>query len=624
MILAAAIFAAHGSGALAQDEPGAPFSPYAGKNYPLRVLWGDTHLHTNFSPDANASGNTRVGPDEAYRFARGEELTGHNGLPAKLNRALDFLVVSDHAEYLGLLPLLRSGDPLIRDTAFAREWYPKITSEDPGVRSRTTGELIQSLWAQPDAEGLDSLARKSAWEATVRAADANNVPGVFSAFAGFEWTSMPGGNNLHRVVVFGDGAERLLRILPFGSTDSEDPAELWRYLEGYERDTAGRAIAIPHNSNGSNGMMFAPKDSSGAPIDRSYAELRARWEPIVEITQIKGDSETHPLLSPDDEFADFETWDRSNLLGLAAKTPEMLPYEYARSALKIGLEIERDIGANPFAFGMIGSTDAHTGFATAEEDNFWGAASGLEPGRSRTAGELINSPLRPEWSSLRWEQAASGYAGVWATENTRQAIFDALLRREVYATTGPRITVRFFGGWSFEIGDQDRPHLPLIGYGKGVPMGAVLPGAPDTTAAPRFLVAARRDPEGANLDRLQIVKGWLDADGKLHEKVYDIALSDDRTAFANRRSAAVGSTVDVASATYANTIGAAELSAVWQDPSFDPGEPAFYYLRVIEIPTPRWTAYEKRRFGAEVAGESPMITQERAYTSPIWYRPPGS
>ena len=367
-------------------------------------------------------------------------------------------------------------------------------------------------------------------------------------------------------------------------------------------------------------MFPAETSFGGSRVDRHYAESRMRWEPVVEVTQIKGDGEAHPLLSPDDEFADYETWDAGNFEGVP-KTDAMLPHEYARSALKIGLQVEAAVEANPYRFGMIGSTDSHTALATAEENNFFGKHSGVEPTPNRWKHAVGKSGDRVV---LGWEQAASGYAAVWASENTREALWDALKRREVYATTGSRITVRLFGGWSFEAADAVAPDLARIGYTRGVPMGAVLP-APGSTAtpAPGFLVAASRDPIGANLDRIQIVKGWVDGDGRAHERVYDVVWSnaDRRGADATGRLQTVGNTVDIANASWDNSIGAAELAAVWHDPAFDPGQRAFYYARVIEIPTPRWTAYDAVRFGVAMDDKVPMVTQERAYTSPIWYSP---
>jgi hypothetical protein len=391
-------------------------------------------------------------------------------------------------------------------------------------------------------------------------------------------------------------------------------------MAAYEEKSGGDVLAIAHNGNLSNGRMFPVIESfTGKPVDREYAEGRVRWEPLYEATQIKGDGETHPFLSPNDEFAGFERWDKGNLDLSEAKRPEMLEFEYVRAALKNGLRLERDLGANPYKFGLVGSTDAHTGLAAVEEENFFGKTSSSEPSPTRAMHPFAQNAGR---TIMGWEQTSSGYAAVWATENTREALFDAMERRETYATTGPRMVVRFFGGWDFEATDAQTRSPGAVGYAKGVPMGGDLREAP-AGKAPAFLVAALKDPIGANLDRIQVVKGWLDGDGRVQEKVYDIAWSDGRQPGTDGKLPAVGSTVDVANATWTNTIGDPELIAVWTDPDFDPALRAFYYARVIEIPTPRWTAYDAKRFGVTMPPEAPMTTQERAYTSPIWYTPAG-
>jgi hypothetical protein len=390
-------------------------------------------------------------------------------------------------------------------------------------------------------------------------------------------------------------------------------------LDAFQKQTGSEVLATPHNGNLSNGRMFSVETFDGQQLTREIAELRARMEPLVEVTQIKGDGEAHPLLSPNDEFADYETWERSNLNGTEVKKPEMLEYEYARSGLKLGLKLEDKLGVNPFKFGMIGSTDAHTALVAVEEENFFGKHSGVEPEPQRWKHVVIEAP-DPNLTVLGWRQAASGYAAVWAKENTREAIFDAMKRKETYASTGPRITVRFFGGWAFEDADA-LSRLPAgVGYAKGVPMGGDLSNAPEGKA-PSFLVAAMKDPYSGNLDRIQIVKGWLDGDGNLQEKVHDVAWSDDRQPGPDGKLPPVGNTVDVVNATWTNTIGEPELITVWQDPDFDSSLKVFYYARIIEIPTPRWTAYEAKRFQIKMSDEVPMITQERAYTSPIWYTP---
>jgi hypothetical protein len=596
------------------------YSPYAGEDIPRRVFFGDTHLHTSFSVDASSAGNINLDPVSAYRFARGEAVSAHNGMQVQLIRPLDFLVVSDHAEYLGMMPQLRAGNPEILATPTGKRWFDMLQGDEE-TRSQMVMEVINSLH-EPKIEAPE--ARRSAWDSILKAADEYNQPGRFTALSGYEWTSMPnGGNNLHRVVMFRDGADKTSSILPFSAFDSENPEDLWTFLEAYERDTGGAALAIPHNSNLSNGLMFQATDYAGKAIDRSYAERRLRWEPVIEVTQIKGDSETHPLLSPDDEFADYGTWDRSNLLGSAAKQNWMLASEYARSAMKLGLKLQARTGANPYQFGMIGSSDAHTGLAAVRENNYWGKATLLEPSPARVTQPFITSQVDSGLNTFAWEQVASGYAAVWARQNTREAIFDALRRREVYATTGSRITVRFFAGWNFEAADLEYPDLAQRGYAEGVPMGSELMRSSDEYASPTFLVSAQRDPEGANLDRIQIIKGWLDENGEANEQVYDVAWAGERRAGPNGKIPAVGNSVGKDGVSYSNSIGAGQLSAVWSDPEFSPDDHAFYYARVIEIPTPRWSKFDERYFDVVAPAEAPAITRERAYTSAIWYRAMG-
>jgi hypothetical protein len=392
-------------------------------------------------------------------------------------------------------------------------------------------------------------------------------------------------------------------------------------MAAYEEKTGGRVLALAHNGNWSNGRMFPVErnPASGKPLTGGYARERIRWEPLYEVTQIKGDGETHPFLSPTDEFADFDTWDAGNLNFSGAKTDDMLQYEYAREALKNGLALEAKFGTNPYKFVMVGSTDAHTSLAAVEESNFFGKHSGNEPSAERAAHPWAQLG---ENKYMAWALSAAGYAAVWATENTREAIFDAMVRKETYATTGPRMIVRFFGGWDFDVADAANRLPADVGYVTGVPMGGDLTQAPNGKA-PRFLVGALKDPLSGNLDRIQIIKGWIDRDGKTQEQVYDVVWSDvdTRKPGADGKLPPVGNTIDIANATWSNTIGDPELITVWTDPDFDPTAPAVYYARVIEIPTPRWTAYDAKYFGVEMSEEVPMITTERAYTSPIWYTP---
>jgi hypothetical protein len=438
--------------------------------------------------------------------------------------------------------------------------------------------------------------------------------------SGFEWTSTPAGDNLHRVVIFADGADKTNRTIPFSMFDSADPEDLWKYLAGYEDKIGGRVLAIPHNGNLSNGLMFGEKTFNGKKIDSKYAKTRMRWEPIIETTQMKGDAETHPLLSPEDEFANYETWDLSNLAGVAAKTEDMLQYEYTRSALKLGLELGKKIGVNPYKFGMIGATDTHTGLATTREDNYFGKYKSAEPGPNRHDTEVVPAQ-DPALRIFASQELAAGLTVVWTRENTRGEIFDAMKRKEVYATTGTRIRVRVFAGWNFEADDVTRSNFVDQGYRHGVPMGGELWKAAKGKI-PGFMVRALRDPDGANLDRIQIIKGWLDKNGETHERIYDIAVSDNRKIDSNGRAKdPVGNTVNVDKATFTNTIGDALMTAYWQDPDFDPAEAAFYYVRILEIPTPRWTTYDAAFFGIKRPDNVPATIQDRAYTSPIWYTP---
>ncbi|UCH74778.1 MAG: DUF3604 domain-containing protein [Rhodospirillales bacterium] len=598
------------------------YSPYAGRNFPTRVYWGDTHLHTNLSLDARAFGVT-LGPEEAYRFARGEEVTASHGERVKLARPLDWLVVTDHSDAMGAMNEIVKGNPALMRDPKVRDWHERIVEGGDTALAATmevietfagiTGEQIPEILMDKDFVG-------SVWRRYLKTAEQYNEPGRFTTIIGYEWTSTEGGNNLHRNVLYRDGADQARQMLPYTTAESFNPEDLWKWMQAYEGKTGGRLLALAHNGNVSNGLMFPEiNPKTGESLTGDYARTRMRWEPIYEVTQIKGDGESHPYLSPNDEFAGYDTlWDKANL-GPVPKKPEMLQYEYAREALKNGLKLEQRLGVNPYKFGMVGSTDSHTGLATAEEENFFGKHSGKEPKPERASALVGN------FGDIRyygWEQVSSGYAAVWATENTREAIFDAMKRKEVYATTGPRITVWFFGGWDFEPADARARAPGLTGYAKGVSMGGDLRAAP-AGKAPSFLVAALKDPYRGNLDRIQIVKGWLDADGKTHERVHDVVWSGDRRPGGDGKLPPVGNTVDVANATWTNTIGASELITVWTDPEFDSAQRAFYYARVIEIPTPRWTAYDAVRFGVSMDANVPMITQERAYTSPIWYTPGG-
>ncbi len=626
------VFVFISSAAFAQDippvkeeltQPIQHYSPYVertanDKSFAEGLYWGDTHLHTKYSADAGMIGTT-LGPDEAYRFAKGEEVISNSGQRARLIRPLDFLMVADHAESLGLAPLLAESNPDLLKTKNGKRWHDMMKA---GKRYEAYQEWsIAALLKNVDPIG-DPKVTRTAWERQIEAAERHNQPGVFTAIIGFEWSSSPAARNLHRVVMFKDNADKARQVLPFSTLDSPDPEDLWKYMAAYEEKTGGSILAIPHNGNWSNGLMFSVERRNGKPIDQQYAETRMRWEPLYEVTQIKGDGEAHPYLSPSDEWADYGTWDKGDAGGIVAKEDAMLQYEYARSALQIGLQQEQKIGANPFKFGMIGSTDSHTGMSTSRDDNYWGKFSSTEPAADRYKHYVVKSVAgNDELSTFAWEEVSSGLAGVWARENTRAALFEAMQRKETYASTGTRMTVRFFGGWDYEADDVFKPDAVAIGYRKGVPMGGDLTMAPEGKA-PTFMVGALKDPSSGHLDRIQIVKGWVDDQGERQERLYDVAVSDGRTIDADGRSRTpVGNTVDEQNATYLNNIGDAELRVMWTDPDFNPKHSAVYYARVLEIPTPTWQAHDAKFYGTTMPKQVPLSHQERAYTSPIWYTP---
>lgn len=605
---------------------GKTYSPYAQRSFPSQVFWGDTHLHTALSVDAGLFGNT-LGLDAAYRFTRGEEVTSATGLPVKMGRPLDWVVIADHSDMMGFSIDIAAGAPNILSVPQGKAWYDGLQAGGQAAADAALDLITTFAQAELPEQFLEDYAPgskvyNSVWGDVIDAAERFNNPGYFTAFIGYEWTSLDSGNNLHRNVIFRDGKDKASQVVPmvtqppYGSTD---PLDLYQYLEDYEAKTGGSVLAIAHNGNLSNGIMF-PVDQqfTGKAIDADYVEKRAKWEPLYEATQIKGDGEAHPLLSPDDRFADYETWDVGNLDLSAAKTDDMLRGEYAREALKIGLQLEDRLGTNPYKFGMVGSTDSHTSLPAIEEENFFGKAASAEPSPTRMEHPFAKSEMG---TFEGYQLTASGLAAVWAEENTRASIFDAMERKEAYATTGPRMMVRFFGGWDFTEDDLRSRQPAFVGYEKGVPMGGDLRDAPEGAEAPVFMVYALRDPVGANLDRIQIIKGWMDAAGETQEKVFDVAWSDGREMGADGTLPDVGNTVDIAAATWYNTIGASELATIWTDPEFDPAQKAFYYVRVLEIPTPRWVVYDAQRFGIEIPVGAETIGQERAYTSPIWYTP---
>lgn len=612
---------------LSKTYAGKAYSPYAQRTFPTFPLWGDTHLHSSLSFDAGGFGN-RLDPRAAYRFARGEEVISSTGQPVRLARPLDWLAITDHSDGMGFIDDVLAASPLVTNFEQGARWSKGFRAGGQKAVDTTLDMVTTFSQGKVDPEMFANYSPGSRryatiWDKVVNNAEEFNDPGKFTALIAFEWTSLVKGANLHRNVIFRDNGDRARQVVPFTTVPpigSPDPLELYKYLENYEKKTNGAVMALAHNGNLSNGLMF-PIDAqyTGRKIDKFYVEQRAKWERIYEITQIKGDGEAHPFLSPNDEFADYGTWDIGNLDVSAAKTDDMLAKEYAREALKTGLSLEKKLGTNPYKFGFTGATDSHTSLATAEENNFFGKHAGYEPSAERLTHPFMKSKVGEIFS---WQQVAAGITAVWAHENTRASIFDAMDRKELYATTGPRMLVRFFGGWNFTAADINSREPAFRGYEKGVPMGGDLAAPPKGAKAPTFMVFALRDPIGANLDRIQIIKGWLDRKGKTHERVYDVAVSGGRKIGKDGRcKIKVGNTVDIASASWTNTIGTAEIAAVWTDPDFDPAESAFYYARVLEIPTPPWYAYDAFRYGTKIPKDAPKSQQERAYTSPIWYTP---
>ncbi len=598
-------------------KPG--YSPYAGRQLPSRPLWGDEHVHTSWSADAGMSGATLT-PEDALRFARGEEVVATSGQPVRLSRPLDWVAITDHSDGMGTISELKTGNPELMADSTLRRWRDMMNSGPDGA-AKAMFELIAAQSNKKLPPPLtDPKFATSIWSRSTAIMEKFNDPGRFTAFIAFEWTSNAGGgNNLHRNVIYRDGKDLADKVLPVTTFASENPEDLWKWMADWEKTTGGRLLAIPHNGNLSNGRMFELQTFLGGPMTREWAEQRQRWEPLFEAIQMKGQSESHPSLSTTDEFAvGYELWDRGNL-NLVPKKPGMIEHEYLRQALKDGLKAEQDLGANPFKYGMAAGTDTHNGLTAAEEDNFYGKFVASEPRDDRWNEDAMKFGDRVVKG---WEMTAAGYTGVWALENTRASIWDAMKRRETYATSGPRMVVRFFGGYDFVPFDARSRNPAIMGYTKGVPMGADLPKAPPGKS-PTFLLAAAKDPLGGNLDRIQVIKGWLDRNGQLQERIFDVVWgdADRRKPDAAGRVPPVGNTVDLATASWSNSIGDPELIVVWTDPQFDPSLRAFYYARVLEIPTPRWTAYDAAYFRVKIDPKVPVITQERAFTSPIWYTP---
>jgi hypothetical protein len=584
----------------AVDPP--PQKPAVAQSAERSVFFGDLHIHTSLSMDAYLFG-VRAGPEDAYTFAKGGTIEHGAGYAIRLSEPLDFAAVTDHAEFLGMLEgqgveLPLSGGAL-RKTLLARNRFSATLLFASTMRH----------FVRPDEAGAgDPEIMRPAWQRIMTAAEQANDPGVFTAFVGYEWTGMVGPANLHRNVIYrGNKAP----FLPFSADDSVDPEDLWRVLEDQSREGI-EAIAIPHNANVSDGLMFANETLGGDPLTADYAARRTRWEPIQEIFQVKGASETHPVLSGDDEFAAFEIKESMLSTSGAKSNPKG---SYARDGLRRGLEYRVSEGFDPFDFGVIGSSDGHGASAPIEEDRFHGKLPLLDG----TAGiRLGTASFIPPNASGVDEWGSGGLAAVWAEGNTRESLFDAMRRREVYATSGPRIRVRFFAGWDYPETLFEQPNGIRQAYTNGVPMGSVL--TPRAAAVPTIAVWALKDPRGANLDRIQIVKLGVDSSGASFEKIFDVVASGGRVPASSwGRVDAVWYTVDAGAASYSNTIGTAELNVVWRDPEFEPGLPCRYYARVLEIPTPRWTTYDARALGIEAP--MPSSIQERAVTSTITYLP---
>lgn len=594
----------------------------------MQLLWGDTHVHSAFSFDAFLNGNRSATPETAYRFARGEPVIHpYHRARMQIDRPLDFIVVADHAEYLGVAPEVyytgvQLGDDagiIDRIRGWLTEWYlRRLIDKNQGAESfrsmlpepvdpRVAAEELLSQNQQKPVINSDTLERRT-WLRSIEAADAYYEPGRFTTFIGWEWSSTPGGANLHRVVISDADQQMAKRFRPFSAVDSSFPEDLWAWLAKTAEATGVDFLSIPHNSNVSKGYMFDDTSLRGEPFSEAYVQSRTRWERVAEITQMKGDSETHPVLSPGDEFAEFETY--GWYMQGEDEPYQPRPGDYLRSALKRGLAIEERLGINPYRLGLIGSTDSHNTISTVSEIDFGGKHANESTPETKS-GEGENG----------WSRSAAGLAAVWAEVNNREAIMAALKRREVYATTGPRIGLQMFGGWRF-----DKLELQSAGSAgrareQGVPMGGVLERPANPQSAPRFVVFAVKDPEGANLDRIQIVKGWLNADGSVSEKVYDAAWSGERSPDSAGKLPAVGNTVDRETGRYDNSIGSAQLVARWQDPAFDPAQSAFYYARILQIPTPTHRLLDALALGLDQPPEGDPIIQERAYSSPIWYRP---
>ena len=564
------------------------------------LYWGDLHIHTGYSTDAYTNG-VRATPDDAYTFVKGGEIEHAAGYGIRMDRPLDFAAVTDHSEYIGVL----------------RATEPDLPLKSRGLRQRLLedGPLKNTLLLAQTMLGFDlenaivpgwEDISRGAWKDIVAAAERHNDPGRFTAFIGYEWTSMPGDRNLHRNVIY---RGKRVPPLPYSSVDSEDPRDLWQALTE-QRANGMEAFAIPHNGNVSDGLMYDSVMYDGDTMDADYARVRMENEPLSEMFQVKGSSETHPLLSDEDQFAGFEIYDT---VLAQSQDDSIAKGSYIRDALRVGLEMSHSENFNPYRFGVIGSSDGHNASSPVDENNYHGKLPILDGSAALRMGEAnlypSNMPGGPRWS-------AAGLAAVWAPENTRGALYDAMRRMETYATSGPRIALRFYGGWNFPDDLMAQRDWITHAQQQGVPMGQDLPNHGDGT--PKFAVWAIRDPASGNLDRIQIVKGWVDATGNSHEKIFNVSWSGQRVLDESGQLPDVGNTVDVSTATFSNSIGEEQLATVWIDPEFNSAQEAFYYARVIEIPTPRWTTFDAVQLG--IAPIEPSSLQERAVSSAIWYR----
>jgi hypothetical protein len=582
---------------------------------PLRnVYFGEQHMHTRNSFDAFTIG-VRQTWEEAYRYGMGEEITlSTTGEKIQRRTPYDFVAITDHSEYYGVLKDLVDPDSPLSQSDFAKGFTAGI--KDPKEGGKYVSQLIGTLMTNsPMPEYVKPELVKGNWARFVQTANKFNQPGKFTTLIAYEWTSIPNGQNMHRNVFFRDKAP----AAPFSSFDSNIPEDLWTYLE-VQRNAGIETFAIPHNANVSDGRMFNPYKQTtvdvvfqGEPMDARYAERQQFNEPLFEIAQLKGQSDTHPWLSPNDEFANFELF--PNLIGIGL--PSQVRYGFFREALGTGMGLEKQLGYNPFKFGLVGGADVHSGYQGNEEFNFHGGHGNVDdtPAKRLTPNMTFTGVRGPVPSS-------AATTAVWAEENTREAIFDAMKTKEVYGTSGTLIRLRFFGGWGYDDDLVEDEDFVEEAYDDGVPMGQDLPDKPRFTRAPTFAVWALKDPESGNLDRVQIIKVWSDVGtGRPVEKIYDVALSDGRSVAEDGSVPPVGNTVDLKTATYRNDIGDSELTAVWTDPDFDPTRRAAYYVRVLEIPTPRWSTYDSVRNNLPLTDIVPPTIQERAWSSPIWYTP---